>query len=124
MSAEKPIANLLSSDSGGLSKYSAELLAVGIIYFAIAKFSLALASINPSATPIWPPTGFALAAVLLLGYRVSATIFLAALIINIMTAGSIYTSLAIAVGNTLESLLGAYLVNRHSDGRNTFRAPA
>src|ERR1700757_5000823 len=72
-----------------------------------AKLSLALASVHPSATPIWPPTGFALAAVLLLGYRVSPAIFLGAFIANVTTAGSIGTSFAIATGNTLESLIGA-----------------
>src|SRR5215207_5885873 len=49
--------------------YAGGLIAIGVIYFALAKGGLALASISPSATPIWPPTGFALAAVLLWGYR-------------------------------------------------------
>jgi integral membrane sensor domain MASE1 len=90
----------------------------------LAKLSLALASIHPSATPIWPPTGYALAAVLLLGYRVFPAIFLGALLANFTTAGSLGTSLAIATGNTLESLVGAYFINRWSDGRSTFDTPA
>ena len=44
--------------------------AVAIIYVVVARLSLTLASVNASASPIWPTTGFALAAVLLLGYRV------------------------------------------------------
>jgi integral membrane sensor domain MASE1 len=60
---------------------------------------------------------------LLLGYRVSPAIFLGAFIANATTAGSIGTSLAIAAGNTLESLAGAYLLNKWSSGGNTFDTP-
>src|SRR5437867_9813821 len=43
----------------GIFARFAELVFVGLIYFLCAKAGLALASINPSATPIWPATGFA-----------------------------------------------------------------
>jgi integral membrane sensor domain MASE1 len=105
-------------------KYFVEFLGVAITYLAAAKLSLALASVHPSATPIWPPTGFALAAVLLLGYRIWPAISVAALIANATTAGSIFTSVAIATGNTLESVVGAYLINRWSNGVRTFDTPA
>jgi two-component sensor histidine kinase len=105
-------------------KFAAEFIIIAAIYVALAKFSLALASINPSATPIWPPTGFALAAVLLLGYRVSPAILVAAFITNATTAGSLYTSAAIAIGNTLECVAGGYLINRWSNGLHTFDTPA
>jgi signal transduction histidine kinase len=104
--------------------YGVELLAIGVVYFAVAKIGLALASIHPSASPIWPPTGLALAAVMLRGYRVWPAIFLGALLANVTTAGSVYTSFAIALGNTLESLVGAYLIGRWSDGLRTFESPA
>ena len=100
--------------------YTGGLVGIGVIYFALAKGGLALASINPSATPIWPPAGFALAAVLLWGYRTWPAIFAAALIANATTAGSIATAIAIATGNSLEAVVGAYLINRWSNGRNTF----
>src|SRR6266436_9232514 len=119
-SSIKPTSTILSA----MLKYLVEFSGVAIIYLAVAKLSLALASVHPSATPIWPPTGYALAAVLLLGYRVSPAIFLGALVANVTTAGSVGTSLAIATGNTLESLVGAYLINRWSDGRSTFDTPA
>ncbi len=96
---------------------------VAALYVLLAKLSLGFASLHPSASPIWPPTGLALAAVLLLGYEIWPAIFLAALVTNLTTAGSLGTSLAIAVGNTLESLVGAFLINRWSAGRNTFDTP-
>ena len=103
--------------------YAGGLAAIGVIYFALAKGGLALASIHPSATPIWPPTGVALAAVLLWGYRTWPAIFTAAVIANATTAGSVATAIAIATGNSLEAVVGAYLINRWSRGCNTFSTP-
>jgi len=39
------------------------------IYFAIAKLGLRYATIGPSISPVWPPTGLAIAALVLLGLR-------------------------------------------------------
>ena len=108
--------------SRGIS-YAGGLVAIGVIYFALAKGGLALASIHPSATPIWPPTGVALAAVLVWGYRTWPAIFTAAVIANATTAGSVATAIAIATGNSLEAVVGAYLINRWSSGCNTFSTP-
>jgi two-component sensor histidine kinase len=124
MLADKLYTNLRAADVRRLLEYVVELTGIAVIYVGLAKLSLALASIHPSATPIWPPTGYALAVVLLLGYRIFPAIFLGALVANVTTAGSVGTSLAIATGNTLESLVGAYLINRWSDGRSTFDTPA
>src|SRR4029079_4418713 len=74
---------------------------VGLAYFALAYLGLRFASINSSATPIWPPTGFAIAVILLWGNRIAPGIFIPAFLVNQLTAGSIFTSLAIACGNTL-----------------------
>src|SRR6266436_3817256 len=92
----------------------------GLTYFVLAKSGLALALIHPSASSVWPPTGFALAAIVLWGYRAWPAIFLAAMIANATAAGSIGTAISIATGNSLEALVGAVLINIWSDGRNTF----
>jgi PAS domain S-box-containing protein len=99
-------------------------MAVGAIYFALAKAGLEFASINASATPIWPPTGFAIAAVLLFGYRVAPAVFAGAFLANVTTAGTVATSMAIGLGNTAECLLIGYLVNTGSGGRATFETPS
>jgi diguanylate cyclase (GGDEF)-like protein len=90
------------------------------VYFVAGKLGLRLAFVNASATAVWAPTGIALAAFLTLGYRVWPAIFLGAFLVNATTAGSMGTSISIAVGNTLEGLAGAYLVNRFAAGRNAF----
>jgi signal transduction histidine kinase/integral membrane sensor domain MASE1/CheY-like chemotaxis protein len=106
----------------GLS-YVAAQIGIGLTYFVLAKIGLALSLINPSASAVWPPTGFALAAVILWGYRTWPAIFLAAIIANAAAAGSLGTAISIATGNLLEALTGAALINLWSNGRDTFASP-
>ncbi|MGH7567248.1 MAG: MASE1 domain-containing protein, partial [Gemmatimonadota bacterium] len=85
--------------------------------------SLALASVNPSASAVWPPSGIALAATLLFGLRVWPAILVGAFFVNVTTAGSLATSVGIATGNTLEAVIGAWLVNRFAGGTAAFERP-
>src|SRR5205809_1579392 len=89
-----------------------------IIYVIAGKIGLNLASLHASASPVWPPAGIALAALLLLGYRAWPAIFVGAFVVNITTAANFATSFAIATRTTLEALAGAWLVNRFAGGRN------
>src|SRR5215467_953731 len=103
--------------------YIAGLIGIGLTYFVLAKSGLALALIHPSASPIWPPTGFALAAIVLWGYRAWPAIFLGAMMANATTNGSMSTAISIATGNSLEALVGADVMNVWSNGRDTFSTP-
>ena len=94
-----------------------------LIYFVAGKLGLQLAFLNASASPVWPPAGIALAALLVLGYRVWPGIFIGAFFVNLLTAGNILTSLSIAGGNTLEAVCGAWLVNRFASGSHVFDRP-
>jgi signal transduction histidine kinase len=94
-----------------------------VVYFIAGKLGLMLASLHASASPVWPPAGIALATLLLLSYRVWPAIFMGAFLVNFTTAGDVATSFAIATGNTLEALVGAWLVNRFADGTNAFGRP-
>src|SRR5213079_2804669 len=94
-----------------------------LVYFIAGKFGLMLASLHASASPVWPPAGIALAALLVLGFRVWPAIFVGAFFVNFWTAGTVFTSLGIATGNTLEVICGAWLVNRFARGRNVFERP-
>ncbi len=104
--------------------YIGTLLVVALAYFVFAKLGLMLASINPSASPIWPPTGIALAAILLGGLRVWPAILAGAFAANATTAGTLETSAIIACGNTLEAMVGGLLIGRWSDGAQSFTTPA
>jgi PAS domain S-box-containing protein len=85
---------------------------VAAAYFGLAKLCLLLAFANMSVTAVWPPSGFALAAVLIWGPRVWPGIWLGAFLANLTTQGSVLAVIGIATGNTLEPLLGAFLLSR------------
>ena len=104
----------------GHSAYVFELLGIGIAYFVLAKIGLTLASINSSTSAIWPATGFALASVLVWGYRAGPAVLVASFAANVTNVGSIYAATGIALGNTLEALVAAWLINVWCDGRETF----
>src|SRR5947209_11703610 len=108
------------------SRAFSKLLVIGLltlVYFIAGKFGLTLASLHPSASPVGPAAGIARGAVLVLGYRVWPAIFVGAFLVNLTTAGNVATSLAIASGNTLEALCGAWLVNRFAGGTTVFDRP-
>src|ERR1700730_17434542 len=92
------------------------LTALTGVYFLAGKLGLSLASVHASATPVCPCTGIALASFLILGYRVWPAILAGAFLVNVTTAGSIATSIGIAVGNTLEGVVGCYLIKRFANG--------
>src|SRR6266542_3289404 len=96
---------------------------VTIVYLIAGKLGLRLAFVNPSATAVWPPTGIALAALLILGRRVWPGVFLGAFLVSLTTAGTWWTSLAIAAGNTMEGITGAVWVSRFAAGRKAFERP-
>ena len=91
---------------------------IAVIYFFAAKSGLFLAFENTNATPVWPPTGIALAAVLLLGHRIWPGIFAGAFLANIGTLSglglgpfsSAAAAFSTAAGNTLEAVAGSALI--------------
>ena len=99
---------------------AAFIVVLAVLYFCAGSFGLSLAHVHPSASAVWPPSGIALAAILLWGSRLWPGIFLGAFAVNIAAAGSVVTALSIAAGNTLEAILGAALVFRFANGPNAF----
>src|SRR5262245_21565375 len=99
------------------------LVILTLVYFIAGKFGLMLASLQANVSPVWPPAGIALATLLVLGYRAWPAIFVGAFLVNVTTAGNVATSLAVASGNTLEAVCGAWLVNRFAGGTTVFDRP-
>jgi integral membrane sensor domain MASE1/anti-sigma regulatory factor (Ser/Thr protein kinase) len=85
-------------------------IALALVYFGSAKLGLALAFATPSVTAIWPPTGLALAALLLGGRRLWPGVALGAFLANVTTDVPLATAMGITVGNTLEAVVGASLL--------------
>jgi integral membrane sensor domain MASE1 len=83
---------------------------VAAAYFAAAKLGLDLAFAQENVTAIWPPAGIALAALVLGGPRLWPGVALGAFLANVTTDVPLYTTLGITVGNTLEAVVGAWLL--------------
>ena len=97
-------------------------LIVAVVYFAGAELGLSLASLHQNVTPVWPPTGIAIAAVLIFGPRVLPGVFLGALAANLYTSLPIPFTFGIATGNTLEALIAGFLLSRSKRWRNSFNS--
>lgn len=81
------------------------------IYILVAHLSLKLALMQSSASPIWPPTGLAIALVLCFGYRMLPAVFIGATAVNAW-AGGLASAWFIGIGNMLEAGVAVYLVRR------------
>jgi hypothetical protein len=93
---------------------------IAAVYAFVGKAALSLAFLHPSVTAVWPSTGIAVAACLLFNYRVWPGVLVSAFMVNQAITGTTMTSAAIAAGNTMESLLGTYLLNHFAGGRKAF----
>ena len=88
--------------------------AIGVtgIYVLSAWLGLKLAVVHGNVTAIWPPSGIALAALLLFGPRMWIAVAAGAFIANLSTGLPVITGLGIAAGNTLAAVAGLQLVRR------------
>jgi PAS domain S-box-containing protein len=100
--------------------YALELVVIAAAYFGLGISALVLPWINPTATPLWPPTGLALALILLRGYRIWPALATGAFFATAYTSSSLLMSSAIAIGMPLAAMAGAWLLGRWSHGRDTF----
>lgn len=89
-----------------------EVLAAAIVYFVTARLGLELAVVARQVSIIWPATGLALALLVLRGRRLWPAVLLGALAANLLNNTGPLASLGIAVGNTLEAIVGAALLQR------------
>src|SRR3954471_7520716 len=104
--------------------YLVELSIVAASYIGLAESALLLSAINPSATPLWPPTGFALALVLLRGYRIWPAILVGSLSPYVMGGRSLLELGSVGLGTLLAAFAGTWLINRWSNGHQTFGTPS
>jgi PAS domain S-box-containing protein len=97
--------------------YLLRVAALAAVYYVAARIGLSYASIGHSVSLVWPPTGVALAALIALGYRFWPGVALGAFLANASTPVPLTVAAGIAVGNTLEALVAAYLVRRVAGAR-------
>lgn len=83
-----------------------------LIYYFTARLGLRLDAVSGFAAVVWPPTGIALAAIFLYGNRYWPAVALAAFTVNFTTGAPLFVAAGIALGNTLEAVVGAQLLRR------------
>lgn len=115
-----------SSTAPSRERWIIEIAVVASLYYAAARLGLLLAFENTNASPVWPPSGIALAALLLRGRPVWPGIWIGAFLANAVVlfqsqaadpAIIFVVSLLIGAGNTLEALAGGYLLQRLNGGQ-------
>lgn len=99
--------------------FSIRLMGVTLAYLAAAQAGLLFAVIGRTVTLAWLPSGIALVAVLIYGYRVAPGIALGAFLANAWTGLPLLLAASIATGNTLEACAGAWLLQRLARFQNT-----
>ena len=106
-----------------------KIVFIAVFYFAFANIGIWLSFPETKAIPLWPPSGLALALLLLLGYRTWPAITIGSLIAYALiflhmglefSTQAVSTLGIIAIGNTLESLFGYFLIMKFIKTKNPF----
>ncbi|WP_326593414.1 MASE1 domain-containing protein [Streptomyces sp. NBC_01294] len=97
---------------GPLGSTSLRILAVAAVYYGAAQVGLLHQLVRDQVTPLWPPTGVALAALLMMGLRVWPGIALGAFLVNVVLGPSLIAVLAITAGNTLAPVCACLMLRR------------
>jgi signal transduction histidine kinase len=115
----------LSFVERGLPSHLARVAALAATYAVVARLGLGVEALGGLATLVWPPTGVALAALVIFGVALWPGVAAGALIANVSAGASVSVASGIAVGNTIEAVLGATIVLRTAGferGLGTFRS--
>jgi PAS domain S-box-containing protein len=99
----------------GFPRYLLLTIVIATAYLAAAELGLSLASVHTNVSPVWPPTGIAIASLLILGRRFWVGVLIGAFVANAWTNVTLLTALGIAVGNTLEGVIAVLLLEHQRD---------
>ena len=98
----------------------AVIITVAALYFGAARLGLLFAFEQQNTSPVWAPSGIAVAAMVLFGWRVWPAIYVGAAGIVLSTGLPIWASLLIGAGNTLEAVTAWWLISRFCKTENPF----
>lgn len=114
------MSTLIHTEKLSLKDYTdLKILGVAVLYYFSARLGYYLAFENTTALPTWPPSGIAFALTILLGRKTWPGITIGSLVANLLaywnnpalpTHGVILISSGIAIGNTVEPVLGNLLL--------------
>ncbi len=93
-------------------KYIGGVILLGIIYHIAARLGLLMANVQPNTSPVWPPTGIAIAALLLFGKKYWPGITLGVIFGYLFNNNALNISIGLAIGNTLEAVVAVFLLRK------------
>lgn len=109
----------MSKNINRYQRYLIEILILAIIYHLGARLGLQMAYVQANISPVWPPSGIALAALLLLGINHWPGIALGVIVGSLITGAPITIALGLGLANTAEALIGAWILKRLIGFHNT-----
>ena len=102
----------LSVMSVPLARRLVRLLVIAAAYYIGARLGLGLSLVGNDVTPLWPPTGVAVAALVVIGRSYWPAVAVAALAVNLPISASPLAAAVTAVGNTLAPVVAVTLLQR------------
>jgi PAS domain S-box-containing protein len=104
-------------------RYAVEVALLAVLYWGAAWVGLRYVTIGHSVSLVWPPAGLAFAALVLLGLRTWPGVTIGAFLANAMTPVPLAAAATIALGNTAEALLAAFILRRAAGSRPQLEEP-
>lgn len=103
-----------------LARNPAVLAAVLAVYFGLGRIGPSSGVVASIGDAMWIPSGFALAAMMLLGRAIWPAVLAGAFLFYATASGQIASSLLMAVGNTAEAVMAALLIDRAAGSDRVF----
>ncbi|HMJ20109.1 MAG TPA: MASE1 domain-containing protein, partial [Gemmatimonadaceae bacterium] len=101
---------LILGNSANLLRYAGRFALLAATYVLAGRIGFTASAVHPIVSSVWPPSGVALAALLLMGRRYWPAITLGAFVVNLSGGMAPLGAAGIAVGNTLEAVVCAWLL--------------
>ena len=95
--------------------YLLKIISLAVIYHLAARLGLKMAYVQPNTSPVWPPTGIAIAALLLFGTNLWPGVSMGVMLGSLLTGAPFNLALGMMIGNTLEAWVIAYSLKRFAD---------
>jgi PAS domain S-box-containing protein len=115
------VPELITENPRGWFRYLLGVALLAASYVVAGRLGFTASAIHPVVSSAWPPSGVALAALLLFGKRFWPGVALGAFVVNISGGIAPLGAAAIAAGNTSEALLGAWLLTSFGEFRPSFQ---
>ena len=99
--------------------YLAKILLLAVIYHLAVRVGLSLAFVQANTSPVWPPTGIAIAALLIFGLDLWPGVALGVFAGSLLTGAPPALAAGMSIGNSLEALAAAFALKRFFNFQNS-----